>query len=44
LPPVWIESIRDNIKKGDTLLFTGILFRNANQKLQPAPQLQLIVK
>lgn len=44
LPTAWIESIRDNIKKGDTILFTGILFRNSNQKLQPAPQLQLIVK
>lgn len=40
----WIESIKDNIKPGDQILFNKILFRNGSGKLQYAPDLKILVK
>lgn len=40
----WIESIKDNIKPGDQILFNKILFRNASGKLQYAPDLKITVQ
>ncbi len=40
----WIESIKDNIKSGDQILFNKILFRNASGKLQYAPDLKIAVQ
>lgn len=44
LSPVWAESIKDNVKAGDTILFNKILFRNAKGKLQLAPDLKIAVR
>lgn len=43
LPQPWIESIKDNIKPGDVILFNRILFRNKEGKLQMAPDIRITV-
>ncbi len=43
LPQPWIESIRDNIKPGDVILFNKILFRNKEGKLQMAPDIRIAI-
>jgi hypothetical protein len=43
LPQPWIESIKDNIKPGDVILFNKILFRNKEGKLQMAPDIKITV-
>ncbi len=43
LPQPWIESIRDNIKPGDVILFNKILFRNKEGTLQMAPDIRIAV-
>lgn len=44
LSQVWYESIKDNVKPGDTVLINKILFRNASGKLQLAPDIRIAVK
>jgi hypothetical protein len=44
LSTVWAESIKDNVKVGDTILINKILFRNAMGKLQMAPELKIAVR
>lgn len=44
LPAVWIESIRDNIKAGDEILFNKIIFKNKSGKTQLAPDLKIIAQ
>lgn len=44
LSQVWAESIRDNVKPGDTILFNQVLFRNVKGKLQLAPALKIVVR
>lgn len=44
LSNVWAESIKDNVKVGDTILINKILFRNAMGKLQMAPELKIAVR
>ncbi len=44
LSNAWAESIRDNVKVGDTILINKILFRNAMGKLQIAPELKIVVR
>jgi hypothetical protein len=44
LPPVWAESIKDNVKSGDSILINKILFRNSSGKLQLAPDIRIAVK
>jgi len=44
LSSVWAESIRDNVKAGDTILINKILFRNKTGKLQMAPDIRIAVK
>jgi len=44
LSTVWAESIKDNVKVGDTILINKILFRNAMGKLQMAPELKISVR
>ncbi len=41
LTPEWVESIRDNIKAGDEILFNKIMFKNKSGKLQLAPDLKI---
>jgi hypothetical protein len=43
LPQPWFESIRDNIKPGDVILFNKILFRNKEGKLQMAPDIRIAI-
>ena len=43
LPQPWVESIKDNIKPGDVILFNKILFRNKEGKLQMAPDIKITV-
>jgi hypothetical protein len=43
LPLPWIESIKDNIKSGDVILFNKILFRNKEGRLQMAPDIKITV-
>lgn len=43
LPQPWIESIKDNIKPGDVILFNKILFRNKEGRLQMAPDIRIII-
>jgi hypothetical protein len=43
LPQPWIESIKDNIKPGDVILFNKILFRNKEGRLQMAPDIRITV-
>ena len=43
LPQPWIESIKDNIKTGDVILFNKILFRNKEGRLQMAPDIKITV-
>ena len=44
LSQVWAESIKDNLKPGDTILFNQVLFRNIKGKLQLAPALKIVVR
>jgi len=44
LSQVWAESIKDNVKSGDTILFNQVLFRNVKGKLQLAPVLKIVVR
>jgi hypothetical protein len=44
LSQVWAESIKDNVKPGDTILFNQVLFRNVKGKLQLAPALKIVVR
>jgi hypothetical protein len=44
LPTVWVESIQQNIKSGDVILFSKIMFRNKVGKLQLAPELKIIAE
>lgn len=44
LSQVWYESIKDNVKTGDSILINKILFRNASGKLQFAPDIRIAVK
>ena len=44
LPTVWVESIQQNIKSGDVILFSKIMFRNKAGKLQIAPELKIIAE
>lgn len=44
LPTVWVESIQQNIKSGDVILFSKIMFRNKAGKLQLAPELKIIAE
>jgi hypothetical protein len=44
LSSVWAESIRVNVKAGDTILINKILFRNKTGKLQMAPDIRIAVK
>jgi hypothetical protein len=43
LPQPWIESIKDNIKPGDIILFNKILFRNKEGRLQMGPDIKITV-
>ena len=43
LSKVWIESIKDNVKAGDTILINKILFRNKAGKFQLAPDIRIAV-
>jgi hypothetical protein len=43
LSNVWIESIKDNVKAGDTILINKILFRNKAGKFQMAPDIRIAV-
>jgi hypothetical protein len=43
LSKVWIESIKDNVKAGDTILINKILFRNKAGKFQMAPDIRIAV-
>ena len=44
LDPDWVSSIRDNVRKGDEILFNTITFRLANGKKNLAPDLRLKVE
>ena len=44
LSAVWIESIKDNVKAGDQILFNMIIFKNKAGKMQLAPELKIMVK
>ena len=44
LSQVWAESIKDNVKPGDTILFNQVLFRNLKGKQQLAPALKIVVR
>lgn len=44
LSAVWVESIRDNIKAGDEILFNKIIFKNKSGKTQLGPDLKIIVQ
>jgi predicted nicotinamide N-methyase len=44
LSTVWAESIKDNVKAGDTILINKILFKNKTGKLQLAPDIRIAVK
>ena len=44
LSSVWYESIKDNVKVGDTILINRILFRNPAGKLQMAPEIRVAVR
>jgi hypothetical protein len=44
LDPDWVASIRDNVKKGDEILFNTITFRLPNGKKNLAPDLRLKVE
>jgi hypothetical protein len=44
LSQVWAESIKDNVKPGDTILFNQVLFRNVKGKQQLAPALKIVVR
>lgn len=43
LSKVWIDSIKDNVKAGDTILINKILFRNKAGKFQLAPDIRIAV-
>lgn len=44
LTEVWYESIKDNVKTGDTIIINRILFRNPSGKLQMAPEIRIGVR
>ena len=44
LSEVWYESIKDNVKAGDTIMINRILFRNPAGKLQMAPEIKVAVR
>jgi hypothetical protein len=44
LSEVWYESIKDNVKAGDTIIINRILFRNPAGKLQMAPEIRIGVR
>ncbi|MFN6373777.1 MAG: hypothetical protein ACK4YD_01295 [Chitinophagia bacterium] len=44
LSEVWYESIKDNVKAGDTIIVNRILFRNPSGKLQMAPEIRIGVR
>jgi hypothetical protein len=40
----WVESIKDNIKAGDTILINKIIFKNTSGKTKLAPDLKIAVR
>ncbi|MFN5421714.1 MAG: hypothetical protein ACK5AO_00480 [bacterium] len=44
LPATWVESIRDNIKTGDEILYNKIMFRNKSGKMQLAPDVKIVAQ
>jgi hypothetical protein len=44
LSEMWYESIKDNVKAGDTIIINRILFRNPSGKLQMAPEIRIAVR
>ena len=43
LPAPWFESIRDNVKEGDQIIFSKIIFKNSSGKLSLAPEIRITV-
>lgn len=44
LPPLWSNSLKDNLQTGDVLYFDEIIIRYAEDKLYEAPALRIDVK
>lgn len=43
LPAQWFESIRDNVKEGDQIIFSKIIFKNSSGKRFLAPEIRITV-
>jgi hypothetical protein len=43
LPAQWFESIRDNVKEGDQIIFSKIIFKNSSSKRFLAPDIRITV-
>ena len=43
LPAQWFESIRDNVKEGDQIIFSKIIFKNSSSKPFLAPEIRITV-
>jgi hypothetical protein len=43
LPAQWFESIRDNVKEGDQIIFSKIIFKNSFGKRFLAPEIRITV-
>ena len=43
LPAQWFESIRDNVKEGDQIIFSKIIFKNSSGKRMLAPEIRITV-
>ena len=43
LPAPWFESIRDNVKEGDQIIFSKIIFKNSTGKRLLAPEIRITV-
>jgi hypothetical protein len=39
----WFESIRDNVKEGDQIIFSKIIFKNSSGKRMLAPEIRITV-
>jgi hypothetical protein len=39
----WFESIRDNVKEGDQIIFSKIIFKNSSGKRMLAPEIRIAV-
>jgi hypothetical protein len=44
LPAPWFESIRDNAKEGDEILFSKIIFKNSSGKHLLAPDIKITIR